>query len=37
VLERILCGFRLTQADISAMGVGGLLKEILTRPRPRAS
>lgn len=37
VLERILCGFRLTQADIAAMGVGGLLKEIPTRPRPRAS
>ncbi len=37
VMERIICGQRLTQASISAMGVGGLLKEIPTRPRPRAS
>mmetsp|Transcript_24093 Transcript_24093/g.44616 ORF Transcript_24093/g.44616 Transcript_24093/m.44616 type:complete len:312 (+) Transcript_24093:1194-2129(+) len=37
VMERIICGQRLTQAGISAMGVGGLLKEIPTRPRPRAS
>lgn len=37
VMERIICGQRLTQADISAMGIGGLLKEIPTRPRPRAS
>ncbi|MEO0381437.1 MAG: molybdopterin-binding protein [Pseudomonadota bacterium] len=36
VLERLICGETLTQADISAMGVGGLLKEIPTRPRPRA-
>lgn len=35
VLERLICGHRLTQADIAAMGVGGLLKEIPTRPRPR--
>ncbi|WP_299041249.1 molybdopterin-binding protein [uncultured Tateyamaria sp.] len=35
VLERLMCGVALTQADISAMGVGGLLKEIPTRPRPR--
>ena len=37
VLERLICGVALSQADISAMGVGGLLKEIPTRPRPRAS
>ncbi len=37
VLERLLCGVTLTQADIQAMGVGGLLKEIPTRPRPRAA
>jgi molybdenum cofactor cytidylyltransferase len=36
VLERLICGITLTQADISAMGVGGLLKEIPTRPQPRA-
>ncbi|MBT7447279.1 MAG: molybdopterin biosynthesis protein, partial [Tateyamaria sp.] len=36
VLERIICGQRLTQAHISSMGVGGLLKEIPTRPMPRA-
>lgn len=37
VMERVICGQTLTQASISAMGVGGLLKEIPTRPRPRAS
>ena len=36
VLERIICGLRLTPADFAAMGVGGLLKEIPTRPQPRA-
>jgi molybdenum cofactor cytidylyltransferase len=36
VLNRILCGVPVTSADIAAMGVGGLLKEIPTRPRPRA-
>lgn len=35
VLERVLCGIEVTHADISAMGVGGLLKEIPTRPAPR--
>ena len=35
VLERLICGLELTQADIAQMGVGGLLKEIPTRPRPR--
>lgn len=37
VLERVLCGISLTSADIAAMGVGGLLKEIPTRPMPRRS
>lgn len=35
VLERVLCGIEVTGADIAAMGVGGLLKEIPIRPRPR--
>ena len=35
VLERLLCGLAVTPADICAMGVGGLLKEIPSRPRPR--
>lgn len=35
VLERLLCGQPVSQADISGMGVGGLLKEIPSRPRPR--
>ena len=35
VMERIICGQAVTAADIMAMGVGGLLKEIPTRPRPR--
>jgi molybdenum cofactor cytidylyltransferase len=36
VLSRIACGVAVTPADIAAMGVGGLLKEIPTRPQPRA-
>jgi molybdenum cofactor cytidylyltransferase len=36
VIERVMCGLDLTGSDIAAMGVGGLLKEIPTRPRPRA-
>jgi molybdenum cofactor cytidylyltransferase len=36
VLSRIACGVKITGADIAAMGVGGLLKEIPTRPQPRA-
>ena len=36
VLNRVLCGIPVSSADIAAMGVGGLLKEIPTRPRPRA-
>ncbi|MGR3493152.1 MAG: molybdopterin-binding protein [Shimia sp.] len=35
VLERVICGVPVTGADIAAMGVGGLLKEIPSRPRPR--
>ena len=37
VIERIACGLELGDDDIAAMGVGGLLKEIPTRPRPRES
>lgn len=35
VLERLACGLDLTDDDIAAMGVGGLLKEIPIRPQPR--
>ena len=35
VLERILCGVPVTPADITGMGVGGLLKEIPQRGRLR--
>lgn len=35
VLSRIICGIEVTSRDIAAMGVGGLLKEIPTRPQPR--
>lgn len=35
VLERIACGLRLDGDAISAMGVGGLLKESPVRPQPR--
>ena len=36
VLSRVACGLRVSASDIAAMGVGGLLKEIPTRPQPRA-
>jgi len=36
VLSRVACGIEVSGADIAAMGVGGLLKEIPTRPQPRA-
>ncbi len=36
VLSRVACGIPVTSADIAGMGVGGLLKEIPTRPQPRA-
>ncbi len=35
VMDRLLCGVPLTPDDIAQMGVGGLLKEIPSRPRPR--
>ena len=35
VLERVICGETVADAEIAAMGVGGLLKEIPTRPSPR--
>ncbi|MEQ9261230.1 MAG: molybdopterin-binding protein [Roseovarius sp.] len=35
VLARVACGLEVTSAEIAAMGVGGLLKEIPTRPQPR--
>ncbi|MCA0942351.1 molybdopterin-binding protein [Salipiger pacificus] len=35
VLERLICGQRVTPGQIAAMGVGGLLKEPPSRPRPR--
>ncbi|WP_343082422.1 molybdopterin-binding protein [Ostreiculturibacter nitratireducens] len=35
VLERIACGLDISDDDIAAMGVGGLLKEIPIRPQPR--
>ena len=35
VLGRVICGLPVTSADIAGMGVGGLLKEIPTRPQPR--
>jgi len=36
VLQRVLAGTPIRDADIRAMGVGGLLMEIGTRPQPRA-
>jgi molybdenum cofactor cytidylyltransferase len=36
VLARLLAGLPVGRADIQAMGVGGLLMEIVTRPQPRA-
>ncbi|WP_127107662.1 molybdopterin-binding protein [Pararhodobacter zhoushanensis] len=36
VLERLICGVAITASDIRRMGVGGLLKDIPTRPRPRS-
>ncbi|THH38363.1 molybdopterin biosynthesis protein [Aliishimia ponticola] len=35
VLERLICGVTVTPEDIMGMGVGGLLKDIPTRPVPR--
>lgn len=36
VLMRLLAGLKVTRADVTSMGVGGLLMEIVTRPQPRA-
>lgn len=35
ILERLVCGIAVSGDDIAAMGVGGLLKEIPSRPQPR--
>lgn len=35
VLERLACGLQVSDDDIAAMGVGGLLKEIAVRGEPR--
>ena len=35
VLERTVCGMDVSDADVAAMGVGGLLKESPVRPHPR--
>lgn len=35
ILSRLLAGERPTSAEIRAMGVGGLLMEIVSRPQPR--
>jgi molybdenum cofactor cytidylyltransferase len=35
VLMRLLAGLAVTRTDITGMGVGGLLMEIVTRPQPR--
>ncbi len=37
VLQRIAAGLGITGAEIAAMGVGGLLKEVPGRPLPRAT
>ncbi|MEZ5853770.1 MAG: molybdopterin-binding/glycosyltransferase family 2 protein [Hyphomicrobiaceae bacterium] len=37
VLERLLAGLDVGSRDVGGMGVGGLLKEIATRPQPRES
>lgn len=35
VLTRLLAGLKVTRHDLTGMGVGGLLMEIVTRPQPR--
>ncbi|QPF82655.1 NTP transferase domain-containing protein [Bradyrhizobium genosp. L] len=35
VLMRLLAGIKVTRSDLTGMGVGGLLMEIVTRPQPR--
>jgi molybdenum cofactor cytidylyltransferase len=36
VLMRLLAGIKVTRAELTGMGVGGLLMEIVTRPQPRS-
>jgi molybdenum cofactor cytidylyltransferase len=36
IVRRLLAGIDVSSADIAALGVGGLLMEIPTRPQPRA-
>ena len=35
VLMRLLAGLKVSRSDLTGMGVGGLLMEIVTRPQPR--
>ncbi len=35
ILMRLLAGLPVTRSDVTGMGVGGLLMEIVTRPQPR--
>jgi molybdenum cofactor cytidylyltransferase len=37
ILMRLLAGLPVTRADITGLGVGGLLMEIVTRPQPRVA
>jgi molybdenum cofactor cytidylyltransferase len=37
IVQRLLAGIDVSSADIAALGVGGLLMEIPTRPQPRAA
>ena len=37
ILERLLAGIMLTEESIASMGVGGLMKEIPSRPLPRTA
>src|ERR1700688_5316063 len=37
VLMRLLAGLKVTRAELTGMGVGGVLMEIVTRPQPRES
>ena len=36
MLMRLLAGLPIKRSDITGLGVGGLLMEIVTRPQPRA-
>jgi molybdenum cofactor cytidylyltransferase len=37
VLMRLLAGLKVTRTELTGMGVGGLLMEIVTRPQPRVA